>query len=149
MEDCRDRILSALFRMIYLCQRQFIHVSSTLDSIDQECNELQQLLQQCRTYYDGTNDLAYVSRAYSIRVKLQDYYITYALYKEEYQLLPDFINKLASPLLGLLDPSTDYKELSAAGLSVGNRANTLCHFIRIMTITNHFLSFFHSFCNYE
>ena len=123
MENCRDRILSALFRMIYLCQRQYIHVCSTKDAVKHKYTELQGLLQQCKRCYEYTNDLVYVSRAYFIQEKLQYYFMTYVLYTKECQLLPKFINELESPLLKLLDPTTDNKELSPVGLSVGNRAN--------------------------
>ena len=123
MENCRDRILSALFRMVYLCQRQFLHVLYSIEAIEQECINLQKMLQQCKEYYERTNDLAYVSRAKNIRKKLKEYYMTFLLYTNEYTLLPDFIYKLASPLLRLLDSNMDEMELSPVGKNVSNQAN--------------------------
>ena len=125
MENCRDRILSALFRMIHIFQKQYVYISNTIGAVSQECSNLQSLLQQCRHYYEETNNLAYVSRAIDIQKKLKEYSKTYLLYENELNLLPDFINKLASPLLHLLVYDMNSSYLSLVGESVGNQTRLI------------------------
>lgn len=116
MEDCRDRILSALFRLLYLSLKQFVIVNQDKKFFNDEVNRYQKTIEQCKQRYESTGESVYLVRLATLHAGLEKNMITHVIYEEEYKLLPGFIYQLADPLVALMntDAGDDKKKPASA-----------------------------------
>ena len=116
MEDCRDRILSALFRLLYLSLKQFVIVNHDKKLLDDDVNLYLKTIKQCKQFYESTGESVYLVRLATLHAGLKKSMITHAIYEEEYKILPGFIYQLADPLVALMntDAGGDKKKPASA-----------------------------------
>ena len=116
MEDCRDRILSALFRLLYLSLKQFVIVHRDREFVKNDVDIYQKTIEQCKQLYEMTGESVCLVRLATLHNGLEKSMIDHVIYEEEYRLLPEFIYQLADPLVALMNTNdgNDQKKPAAA-----------------------------------